>query len=429
MSNNFSIIKLSIFWACILVSSQLYSQKRYTIGQLYEWAIENAAITRGMALTEQNSDLQTRIASVANYPQISINGQSTYQSDVTSLPIKIPNINVQETSKDQYKLVLDVQQLIYNGGIVTLQKKIVRSNADSEKQQTLVEQAKLRDRILQVYAILLSYTPQKKVLELTKDDLDRVLSKVKAQFENGISFQSHVWNLEAEIKKWEQRMIELESQRSSSIKALELYTGRDLDDNALFAEEEFQVNMGDFKNLRPEWQLFQIQRSSLDLKSKSITAKRKPFVGLFAQGAYGRPGLNFLNNEFQFYYIAGVKAQWNLTPFYTTKKEKSIVELQKSMVQIQEDQYKMANDVQITGLREDLKKLDDILVKDQELIDLRTKIKRATEAQLEQGVITSADFIRELNAEENARQMKGLHETQKEIISIQLKNALGIYEK
>ena len=149
MSNNFSIIKLSIFWACILVSSQLYSQKRYTIGQLYEWAIENAAITRGMALTEQNSDLQTRIASVANYPQISINGQSTYQSDVTSLPIKIPNINVQETSKDQYKLVLDVQQLIYNGGIVTLQKKIVRSNADSEKQQTLVEQAKLRDRILQ----------------------------------------------------------------------------------------------------------------------------------------------------------------------------------------------------------------------------------------------------------------------------------------
>jgi len=187
--------------------------------------------------------------------------------------------------------------------------------------------------------------------------------------------------------------------------------------------------MGDSKNIRPEWQLFQIQRSSLDLKLKSITAKRKPFVGLFAQGAYGRPGLNFLNNEFQFYYIAGVKAQWNLTPFYTTKKEKSIVELQQSMVQIQEDQYKMANDVQITGLREDLKKLDDILAKDQELIDLRTKIKRATEAQLEQGVITSADYIRELNAEENARQMKGLHETQKEVISIQLKNALGIYEK
>ena len=39
-------------------------------------------------------------------------------------------------------------------------------------------------------------------------------------------------------------MIELEAQRSSSIKALELYTGRDLDDNALFFRRRISSKYG-----------------------------------------------------------------------------------------------------------------------------------------------------------------------------------------
>ena len=37
----------------------------------------------------------------------------------------------------------------------------------------------------------------------------------------------------------------------------------------------------------------------------------------FATAGYGRPGFNFLKNEFDFYGIGGVTFKWNLTDFYT----------------------------------------------------------------------------------------------------------------
>jgi hypothetical protein len=54
--------------------------------------------------------------------KIDLNAQATYQSDVTSLPISLPNVTVNPPNKDQYRATVDVNQLIYNGGPMPLLK-------------------------------------------------------------------------------------------------------------------------------------------------------------------------------------------------------------------------------------------------------------------------------------------------------------------
>jgi len=51
------------------------------------------------------------------FPQITINGQVTYQSDVTGLTIPNNLFKIDPLSKDQYKATAEIQQTLYDGGL------------------------------------------------------------------------------------------------------------------------------------------------------------------------------------------------------------------------------------------------------------------------------------------------------------------------
>ena len=69
---------------------------------------------------------------------------------------------------------------------------------------------------------------------------------------------------------------------------------------------------------RPELSLYDIQKQSLDVQDKLITAKNQPRVGLFLQTGYGKPALNFLKNQFETYYLGGLRVSWSLACFSKT---------------------------------------------------------------------------------------------------------------
>ena len=61
-----------------------------------------------------------------------------------------------------------------------------------------------------------------------------------------------------------------------------------------------------------------------------ITATIMPRLSLFAQGAYGDPGLNMLEGGFKPYYIAGLRLSWNIGGFYTRKNDKRLLDVSRS---------------------------------------------------------------------------------------------------
>ncbi|MBN8674723.1 MAG: TolC family protein [Chitinophagales bacterium] len=380
--------------------------------QAYELSQKNYPVVRQKDLIRQTANITIENLQKGFLPQFTVSGQASYQSDVTSVPVSLPGITIESASKDQYRLLADVSQLIYDGGITREQKVYQQLNATVEDQKVEVELYKLKERINQLYLSILYLDEQLKQVELVKADINTGIKRVEAQVQNGVAFRSNLNMLKAELLKTDQRSIEIRSSRAGLVDALSLFVGQPLNEGLQLEKPvSTAVTIGE-EIRRPELKLYSVQSKLIGQQDKLITAKNLPKASLFAQGGYGRPGLNQLKNEFDFYYIGGVRFNWSLGGLYTKKKEKELVKVNRQIVDIQKETFLLNTNAQLKQQQAEIDKLLKLVASDYEIISLRASVKEAANAQLENGVITANDYLKEVNAEDQARQLLITHQVQ-----------------
>lgn len=345
-------------------------------------------------------------------PQLSFSGQASYQSDVTEVPVKLPGFTIEPPSRDQYKIVADLSQLIYDGGSTKEQKRLQAQNAVVEDQKVEVELYKLKDRINQLYLAILYLDEQLKQVDLVKADIQTGIRRVEAQVRNGVAFKSNLNMLKAEWLKVDQRSIETMASKKGLLDALSLFLGIQLPDSVSLVRPVIGAVLRDATISRPELKLYNEQSKLIGQQDRLISARNLPRASLFAQGGYGRPGLNLLKNEFDLYYTGGIRFNWSLGGLYTKKKEKEQVVINRKIVEIQKETFLLNTGSQLKEEQAAIDKLQRLIVSDREIIGLRKTVTEAARAQLENGVITASDYLKEVNAEDQARQSLITHELQ-----------------
>lgn len=383
-----------------------------TLERAYQLAEQHYPLIRQRDLVKKTAGLCIENIGKGYLPQLNVNGQATYQSDVTSVPVKIPGINMEEPSKDQYKLTAELSQILYDGGNINAQKQVQQVNALVEDQKVSVDMYKVKERINTLFLGVLLVDEQLKQTELLKKDIQLGIDRISAQVRNGTALRSNQQVLEAELLKNEQRKIELAANRSGLLDVLALFLGQDLPENTTLVQPSVKEGLLTETIRRPELQLFSFQDSLFKVQEKIVSAKNRPRASAFIQGGYGRPGLNMLVNDFDFFYIGGVRLNWSLGSLYTSRKEKQILATNQQMVTVQRDVFLLNTNTQLKQQAAELKKLQQLIGTDQAIIDLREKVKTASNAQLENGVITASDFLREVNAEDQARLLLIAHKLQ-----------------
>lgn len=383
-----------------------------SLSKAYELAAQHYPLIKQRELLKQTADINIDNLSKAFLPQFSVSGQAAYQSDVTQVNIPIPGIKITPPSKDQYKLLADVNQLVYDGGMIKEQKNIQQLNEAAEQQKVEVELYKLKERINQLFLGVLYLDEQLKQNTLVKQDLNIGIKKTEAQVNNGVAFRSNLNVLKAELLKAEQRAIEIRASRKGYTDVLGLFIDQTLADDIVLEKPEAPTAVAANDIQRPELKLYSTQEKLLAGQYKVIDARNKPRASLFAQGGYGRPGLNFLNNEFALFYTAGVRLNWSFGGLYIQKKEKQLIDINKKFISIQKETFLLNTNTSLKQQRAEINKLQQLLDKDNEIIALRISIKEAAAVQLENGVISSNDYLREVNAEDQARQSLIAHMVQ-----------------
>ena len=378
----------------------------------YELARQNYPLIKQSDLIKQSKDITVDNLDKGFLPQFSIMGQATYQSAVSGVEIPIPGISIATVNKDQYKFLADINQLIYDGGVIKDQKRVQELNAETEQQKLEVELYKLKERINQIFLGVLFLDEQRKQVDLIRTDLNAGLKKVEAQVNNGVAFKSNLNVLKAEILKADQRMIELNATRKGLIDVLGLFINQSLPENIQLEKPLVETAVINNEIQRPELKLFSMQEKLIGGQIKLIDSKNKPRAGFFLQGGYGKPGLNFLKNEFAFFYTTGLRLNWNFGGLYTKQNEKNLVALNQKSLTVQKEVFLLNTGTQLKQQQSEIDKLQKLIATDQEIIDLRIKVKEAAKAQLENGVITANDYLREVNAEDQSRQSLITHEIQ-----------------
>jgi outer membrane protein TolC len=385
---------------------------RLNLQQAYDLAKKNYPMVKQKDLIKRTADISIENLQKGFLPQINLNAQASYQSEVTEVLVKVPGFTSEPLSKDQYKVVADLNQLIYDGGTTKEQKMLQELNASVEDQKVEVELYKLKERINQVFLGILFLDEQLKQVELVKADIQTGIKRVEAQVQNGLAFKSGLNMLKAELLKADQRAIETGSSKKGYIDALALFLGQPLNENILLVKPDMIAVSVTDEIVRPEVKLYNEQSKLIDHQDRLITSKNLPKASLFAQGGYGRPALNMLQNEFDFYYLGGVRFNWSLGGLYTKKREREQVEVNKKMVDIQKETFLLNTNTQLTQEYSEIDKLRRLIASDNEIIELRKSVTDAAKAQLENGVMTASDYLEEVNAEDQARQALITHALQ-----------------
>lgn len=380
-----------------------------TLERVWEISRQQYPLLKQKNLVEQTAALTIDNLSKGYLPQLSIMGQGTYQSDVTSIDISFPGLKFQELSKDQYRATSDISQLIYDGGVINNRQQIERLNATVEDQKVEVELYKVKERVTQLYFGVLLLDRQLQQLFIVRQDIRNGIKTLEAQVENGVVLRSHLNTLKAELLKNEQSEIELAATRKGIIQVLSLFLNKQLREDEVFIlpppPERLPVEVR-----RPEIKLFNAQKAFLTQQSSLIDAFNRPRTAAFLQAGYGKPGLNMLKSQFDPYYIFGVRLNWSFSGFYTAHSEKKLVEINRQAVDIQKEAFLLQTSAMQKEQLAEITKWTELLAKDKGIIQLRESIKEAAKAQLQNQVINSSDYLREVNAEDVARQNLIFHE-------------------
>lgn len=406
----------SIFWQLIIsmcflqITAGAQTTGPLTIERCYELAAKNYPLAKQLQLIEKTKQYTIENIAKGWLPQLSLNGQGTYQSAVTQIPFSLPNVNIPVLSKDQYKAYTEIYQPLTEGYNIRQQKELAAANAATESQKLSVELYKIKERINQLFFGLLLIDEQLKQTELLKKDIRSGLEKTNAAIANGTALKSSGDVLQAELLKTGQRNVELKASRKGFAEMLSVFINEPVTENTQL-QEPLPVAVNAAIN-RPELQMYEAQKAGFAVQDKLVKAKNLPRLGIFAQGGYGRPALNMLSNDFAGYYIGGLKLNWNFTGLYTAKKEKAILKINQSGIDVQKETFLLNTRMILSQQNSEVRKYQELMDTDAEIIRLREKIKQTSASQLENGTITSIDYLSYVNAEDQARQNRLLHQVQ-----------------
>ncbi len=407
----YSITKTTALITFAFFTVTVFSQPdSLSLNECQELAQKNYPLYKSYDLIKQSGEYSVSNARTGYLPAISINGQYTTQSDVTSLPLELPNIQIPKIKKEQYKIYAEVNQAIYDGGNTKVKRMAAESQTMIEEESLNIDLYKIRERINEIYFGILLIDKQIAQTDLLKKDINAGLEKMEAAFKNGTVLKSNVDAVKAESIKTDQRLIDLKAARKAYISMLSIFLNKTLDyQTGLKIPATIKIN-DDIT--RPELDLFRARMHNIDIQTSMVSSKNLPRVNLFAQAGYGSPALNMLNPDADTWYLAGVRFTYPLNGFYTMKREKAINELSKRNIELQRDAFMFNTKLQTSRQQIEIEKISQLISSDNQIVELRESVKKASLAQLENGVITSSDYLREVIAADQAHQTKSMHEIQ-----------------
>jgi outer membrane protein TolC len=402
----FKTISIAL-WLIISVQAQ-----KLTIEECYNSAIQHHPSSRTFDILEKMNELEKANAGVTMLPQATLKANVSWQSDVTSVDLPIPGVNLPELAHDWYKLYLDVTQTIYDGGLSKAQKNTSNASMQVKLQEQQVNLYTVKGNVNLSYFTTLHLQKQIEVLKLKADVLAEQHKKVASGVNHGVIKESELDKLTAEQLMLDQQIIEVQSALNSSLDNLTLLTGSNLGKNIELAVPENPFpDSASMAIERPEIQLLAYQKELLDMHDELLQKSRRPKIYGYGQAGYGRPGLNMFNDQFDDWYIVGVGMQWKIHDWKETSRKREVLTLQKSMVDIQRETFLYQLELLTRSKWNEIMKYEQIINSDKKIISLRKSIAENAAVELENGVITTAEYINDLNNYTSSLLTGEMHQT------------------
>jgi len=405
--------KIMISLALIILSSGSWAQ---TLEECQQAAEKNYPLIKQYGLIAKTTQLTVKNIQKGWLPQLTASAQATYQSAVTAWPESMQTmyqqmgLNMKGLRKDQYKISVDLQQTIYDGGAISSQRNIAQQEGKVEEAQTETNLYQVRRRVNEMYFSLLLLNEQIQLNEDVKVLLQSSEKKLSAMVKGGTAATSDLDNVRAERLSVEQQNENLKQQKLMLQRMLSVFCGLEVNNT----QKPAPIQIASSVNNRPEIRLYNSQLELTEAKEKALDTQLRPKLGLFAQGFYGYPGLNMfedmMNRKWSLNGIVGIKLSWNVSALYTHKNDKARLSAQREMIENVREVFLFNNKLEEIQQNENINRYQTMMKSDDEIIVLRTNVRKAAESKLAHGIIDVISLLREINNENAAKTQQSIHE-------------------
>lgn len=401
-----------------------------TLDECQRMARDKYPLIKRYGMIEKTTAANVSNAGKAWLPQVQAQAQASLQNDVAELPDMLTTMmrqngyNLKGLKKDQYRVSIDVTQTVWDGGATGRQQDVARMEGQVQTAQTDVAMHELRSRVNELYFGLLLTDDR---IELNRDKLTLLssnLEKLEAMLRGGTAMECDVAAMEAEKLRTEQQHTELQSTRNSLLRSLSALCGQTV---TAIEKPAADISMG--INQRPELRLADTQLRLADARERLLTAGLRPRLSIFAQGYYGYPGYNMFNDmmhhDWSLNGMIGARLTWAIGAFYTLRNDRSLIQQQREQAENEREVFLFNNGIQQTELREEINKYGRLMAEDERIVELRRKVRMATEAKLRGGIIDTDRLLQEITRENEARTEMSSHEIEMLRRIYDLRYALG----
>lgn len=407
-------MKAAITTLILAIACNCACWAQLTVEDCYRKAQANYPLIRQRGLIEKTKDYNLSNARRGYLPQLNFSAQATYQSDVTQIPLDLDamgfrGIEIPTVSKDQYKLALDINQPIWDGGNVRAARRSLRTQAEVDQRNVDVTIYAINERVNQLFFGILLADAQVRQIRLLQDELQRNCRQVESYIRNGIANQADLDALKVDLLKAKQNEARFIHTHRAYAAMLSQLIGEEITpDTELVKPSAARAVVGE--NNRPELALFDAQIRNLEAQDDRIVSGLMPRLGLFVTGGLGRPGLDMLDDDFKPYYVAGLRLTWNIGAFYTKRNDQRRLETSRQLVETQREAFLFNTSLDMKQRNTEIDNYIEQLKYDDEIIALRRSVKEASQAKMANGTISGTDLTRDINAEQTAIQDKLMHE-------------------
>lgn len=382
---------------------QLTWAQSLTLQECFHAAMESSPIRQQQLYHESIARLKSENANLLNYPNLQFLGSASYQSDVFSLPFSTPNMENPTIPKDRYQLAVSLNQTIYDGGRSARTRDAAQAESRVNEQQVTVNLYQLKDILNQLFFGVLVAQENEMILDTLIVTLSRQLQEIQSKVRNGMLLASNALRLQKEILSSQQQLIEISNSKRALLEMLSAWIEKDISSSSLLAVPD--IEFSDNPNLyRPELTFYDLQILHIDARQSLMALNNSPRLSLFADGGWSRPNpYNFFKTDFSPFYLTGIKLQWKFLDWGENKNELKVFDLQKEIVNSYKQDFRKNISIQLLENQLEITKLNELLAKDREILELQDQIVKESYAQLQNGLITSSQYVVELNNQTRAR--------------------------
>jgi len=421
----FKTLIITFLMTILVLTGKAQTPDTLTLDFCHKRAVEVYPLVKQKILNQEATGLRNKNADKNYLPQFDVNGRATYQSDVTKVPISFPGVSIPMPDKDMYDLYLGLNQMIWDGGITKEQKRIEDADLLISQQQVEVELYKVKERVNGLFYKILLYQKSREALLTNRATVAGKLKDIESGIRNGMVLQSTADVLLAQILVIDQGLVEIDTDQAATLAMLGELLDLSIPASTVFIMPDPAINIQSYDNTRPEYLLLDLQKSKLDISKNLISAAYLPKFSGFGKLGYGKPGMNMLSTEFDSYYYVGVGLTWDILNWNKQKNQKKLLDVQQSIVETQKETFDKNTKIQVSDDLAQIEKYAQLISKDQEIIDLRKKITTTANSQLDNGIITSTQYLDELNRETTSMLDLELHRIRLSLAKINYLKTIG----